>query len=1804
MLAIIAVIISITSMAYSAHQASKVKKAQRRAKEEAERRAELAKGFQFVDEGNARPLPIVYGRQKLGGNRVYTYVTHGVVAPANGSWANFLDFPTMKSIYAHLKTAHRLQNSAEDWSGTWSLVPATDTDFGNAPGWVVTADDDDNWKFPSRTIDDSGAHYTPPGVDYVFLPFKKVSGAVTFELPTQTLSTYGFTFPRSAGTLTPFDGGLIGEKNMMLYVQQAIAHGGLSNVYTIDVDKRPYDSVAYEYGQRIFVNLNGGTPDPWMSAADPVRSNAAFNKVAFATGIFALYRDDPQYDGPPEMQFYVQGNAVRYVEKSGNVFTLSSGKMQTSNSALVLLDYLMSVDYGKGLSVDEINLESFYWASQVCATRVIDDATKRGALWLANSNTRHVNLYECNISLDTGVSLRENIQKILDTMSFAALVWSDGKYSLNLPYAEIWNANKAYQVGTVVQYNGNGYPQLFRREVSGAGGTPGSSIAWNENVIDQSVRYIDDDYLEGGTEFTVSWPSADTKMNCCTVRFMNEDKDFSEDTASWPNKAPSDVADTIYATMLAEDNGVPLETEVYVAGCSTPYHAMAIAEQRVRASRAQVDYTFTATPALLHVEPGDLIGFSSNIYNVPYTVLVVENTEVQQNGSITISASTFDASFLAWNVPDTYYAPPYDPYEKILIGQAYNLNISVGNANSKVSNYVLSWSKAKDDRVVRYLVQYTTEDIASINEGTAWIEIGTVSGTSIELPPIEGTFTFTVVAMSGAGRKAPMRSHGAGSEWPYLRHTLSAGFLQTMSAPTVNLSNDNATIVADSDGNVPGANYGGSGTYITCYQGETQLVYDGVGTTNGTWKVTTSPAGVVNITRGAISTADSFTAAVADASGMSADTAYIDFEVTGKTMTGVAFSTVKRQTFTKAKVGATLKLHYIDLSSAVMFKNANSAASVGNYVSVVAYGRELIGDTVTSFGYLTYTLDSGSESAVSADSISATPSSSSGVSTVTFKLYDTSSKTTLLDTAVVPVVFTGGNAVNVAATNSTHAIPCDDDGNVVSYANSGTDIYVYDGSTPLTYDGTGNSAGTYRLTVSVSGIVSSNPSNMTNYVHYSDHSGMTADVAVITYTANGKTFANTPFTSSVTQTLSKVRGGAPAEYIYIVSSAPVIKKDSPAATTPGNYSSITVTGKHVKGNTSVDFGYITLQSNLDVSESARSQYTATTNFTSISNISSVTVRLYETAISASPLDTETIPVVFKGEKGSNAVSASLSNGTHAIPADLNGTVLSYANSGTVVYVYEGASRLVYDGVGSANGTWTFTRAASGITANGAIVDNGDFATVGNHSGMVGETASVDYIITGKSSEGVAFNLTATQTILKSRRGASQISALLSNPLVTFSTDSAGTINSYTGTGTNVSAYEGATKLTYNGSGTTPGTFTVSASGTNISPSGTVTLVNATDANYGVASGMTADTAKIVFTVTGKTLDGSDFVTNTTQSFVKSRQGNPGDTGVDGNKTAYARLFIWSTVQPASPTGNSVYTWATGAHDSYSGGGGWSTTVPNNPGTPGITLWQAEKTLTAAGSVTATAVDWSSGVTLSSMSKNGNDGVKTAEATMYKWAISMPSAPTGTNIWTWSTLSMDAVTSGNASAGWSATPPAPIPGYTLYAAIVKLADTATASATTVFWVNTVIRAMSYAGSNGAPGQPGSNGAPGQPGSNGSNGMSYRTAYALSSVATASGSISPTAGSASLPPSGSWGLGAITWYSNTLTPSEGQYLWQTDGIYDPVSNTTSWNTPYWSSLKVGNLSAITANAGTITAGVLRNAAGNFVIDLNNGVISISV
>jgi hypothetical protein len=103
--------------------------------------------------------------------------------------------------------------------------------------------------------------------------------------------------------------------------------------------------------------------------------------------------------------------------------------------------------------------------------------------------------------------------------------------------------------------------------------------------------------------------------------------------------------------------------------------------------------------------------------------------------------------------------------------------------------------------------------------------------------------------------------------------------------------------------------------------------------------------------------------------------------------------------------------------------------------------------------------------------------------------------------------------------------------------------------------------------------------------------------------------------------------------------------------------------------------------------------------------------------------------------------------------------------------------------------------------------------------------------------------------------------------------------------------------------------------------------------------------------------------------------------------------------------------------------------------------------------------------------------------------------------------------------------------------------------------------------------------------GSDGSSSRICYAKSTSTSLASTPTTyqTSGPSGFPPTNTWG-GAETWQATPPTLSVNEALFQSDGIYNPVTDLTTWNVPYLSNFKVGALSAISANLGTITAGDL--------------------
>lgn len=642
---------------------------------------------------------------------------------------------------------------------------------------------------------------------------------------------------------TALDGNIAGTKHEFLIVQQAICLGGISSCYTVDVNELKYDKGEYAYGLKIHLYHDGNVVDPLVLANTTDRANAYFTNACYATAIFRLNRDDPNFNGVPNIKFYIEGQKVHSILGTPGSRYLSPTKTYSNNSALCLLDYLLNPLYGRGLALSEIDLDSFYDAYLLCEKEVQTGIPLEGKFWTAKGGTRSVKLYECNISLSTNDSIRTNINKILDTMEGSELIWSGGKYRLSLEYPEIFSPSDSYMTGDIVQHEiSPGIFDIYRSTIDNNTNTP-PGTGWINDVIS---RYLSDDDIIRTGDYSITWPNAQSRLNFASVRFLNEAKDFSEDSVGWPSKVgtiggpnidrgtwnslskynqsdkviynsivyqlkagidrvsattpDSDSMWQVYNDTLVyniyreQDNQLSLESDNFENGITDYYHALAKAEQKVRVSRDSIVYKFPLTPINTDVEPGDLIKVNSNILNIPGEIMRVEEARIDGNGINYITAVKFDARHLAWNAKDNEVVEPRNIFNQD-VEQVNNLRFTAYNIHSPLIAGTLKWDRPDDNRVSRFIVKYTTTTPQAIDDNTLWYEIDNTSNTKIEIPPLYGSqFTITVVAVTASGKQSPRLNTQTGSRWPLIQCGVTTTFVGETALVPVSIWKRSASI--------------------------------------------------------------------------------------------------------------------------------------------------------------------------------------------------------------------------------------------------------------------------------------------------------------------------------------------------------------------------------------------------------------------------------------------------------------------------------------------------------------------------------------------------------------------------------------------------------------------------------------------------------------------------------------------------------------------------------------------------------------------------------------------------------------------------------------------------------------------------------------------------------------------------------------------------------------------------------------------------------------------------------------------------
>jgi hypothetical protein len=538
-----------------------------------------------------------------------------------------------------------------------------------------------------------------------------------------------------------------GSKPEYLNVQYAICHDGIEGVQWVKVNDQDYNTNSEKFKHIIRTHRDGGTADA-ISTANGIPSTNKFTDTAFAAATFRLDRDDYNYNGMPSMGFLVKGRKVRWISKSGSNYTLNGNYVYSNNPALCLLDYLTNDKFGRGLPTTGIDLESFYNAAKICDTIVattrtvsgqvngqksvntvadlgsrptnLEEHTYENQLWYTTASaqywywdktewvlttlnsTRPIPLYECNITLDTSDTIRDNIERIMNTMGLAELTWSsEGKYKLLLEYPE--------------------------------------TLSELEALVDPDHDFTENDIIRDSGD--ISWPSATDRLNQVTVSFLNEHEDFKEDTVTWPPAFSS-----VHNIYLDEDNDQPFRADVQADGVTDPYHALAMAEQMVRNSRSIFTVNLTVSKKGLNIEPGDFIKITSELMSISNEVFRVQNIEVRTDLTVNLTCYKFDHEALAWNVDDNvaYATPPVFDFSVEAPTDAvftYDSSDNLGTSAGK-----LSWVAADDIAALEYLVEI------SHNSGASYQTLGVTRTTSIDISGLKsGVYSFSIRSRTPLG---------------------------------------------------------------------------------------------------------------------------------------------------------------------------------------------------------------------------------------------------------------------------------------------------------------------------------------------------------------------------------------------------------------------------------------------------------------------------------------------------------------------------------------------------------------------------------------------------------------------------------------------------------------------------------------------------------------------------------------------------------------------------------------------------------------------------------------------------------------------------------------------------------------------------------------------------------------------------------------------------------------------------------------------------------------------------------------------
>jgi hypothetical protein len=404
-----------------------------------------------------------------------------------------------------------------------------------------------------------------------------------------------------------------GTDNTYLYMSIILGEGEINDITEIRVDDKAVtfasdiadntavevdssDSNFYKNSESLIrVEPHYGSDDQTastlLSTLSSWGSNHRLRGIAYLALRFKWNQD--AFSSIPKVQAVVQGKKVVAYNSSLVAQTAS----HSSNPAWCLLDYLTDTRYGKGIATADIDLQSFYDASQVCVTQVEP-----------YSGASNINIFDCNAVLDTSKKIIENVRTLLRGCR-GYLPYTGGKYKL------------------IIETTGTA-----------------------------SITLTEDDIIGG---FNLNSENKNDKFNRVIVSFVNPDRNYQVDEVQFPPIDDSGLASADqHTTMKTADGGFLLEGRFDFQTITSPYQAEEMAEIILRRSREALKLDINVSGDGYDLAIGDIVNITHASLGFSAKAFRVLAVSFNEDYTIGLSLVEYQASHYTWATKTQVSATP------------------------------------------------------------------------------------------------------------------------------------------------------------------------------------------------------------------------------------------------------------------------------------------------------------------------------------------------------------------------------------------------------------------------------------------------------------------------------------------------------------------------------------------------------------------------------------------------------------------------------------------------------------------------------------------------------------------------------------------------------------------------------------------------------------------------------------------------------------------------------------------------------------------------------------------------------------------------------------------------------------------------------------------------------------------------------------------------------------------------------------------------------------------------------------------